>query len=104
MQPVQATFATQEQAEAAVRKLASLRGDRFRLERSGAAAPSASVEFASSLGEMVPAYPSEEGVTASALASDAMWSDGAFMLSADIPAEAAEQARRVIQDAGGSLA
>jgi len=37
MQPMRARFANQDQAESAIRKLAALRGDRFRLERAGGA-------------------------------------------------------------------
>ena len=107
MQPLQASFEHQEQAEEAIRKLAALRGDRFRMERAihgpdfgsaVASAPEATtmnrladelltggarVEAADELGALPPSAP--------------------FSLSARIPAEALEQARKVIEQAGGRI-
>jgi hypothetical protein len=108
---MQARFATQEQAEAAVRKLSSLRGDRLRIEReSGYAefgAPEAAGQPTEGMTASVPAGSPVESF--SAAAADDYATDisaapaAAFTLSADIPAAAAEQARKVIADNGGQL-
>ncbi|MFC5703681.1 hypothetical protein ACFPVX_20540 [Cohnella faecalis] len=96
MQPMHATFENQDDAEEAVRKLSALRGDRFRLEKvAGKPAgvdSDASIEAAGSLGDPDSAFSSNEtgGVPA-------------FTLSANIPAEALERARTVIEQAGGSF-
>lgn len=91
---IAANFTTQEQAESVVRKLASLRGDRFRIERelpADAAGPisGASVEFAS-----------EVGVGGSA-PNDV--SESSFTLSLQVPATCVDQACSVIRAAGGQL-
>ncbi|WP_123039791.1 hypothetical protein [Cohnella candidum] len=83
VQTIQARFDNQEQAESAIRKLAALRGDRFRIEREG----SFSVEFAAELGT-----PEEAAES------------GSFTLSANIPQEASDRARSVIEAAGGRMA
>jgi hypothetical protein len=118
MQPLQARFATQDQAESAMRKLTALRSDGFRLERTAAydsAGAEAIVDLAQSL----------DGLTASALASSTIqpssgvmeseeagnqWgfspqgtSSGDYTLSANVPGMAAEQARTVILQAGGQI-
>lgn len=85
IQTIQARFPTQEQAEAAVRKLSFLRGDRFRVERDGSGMSAAAGD-----------EPLEWGGAESAVASP-------FSLSADIPATIAEQARGVILGAGGEM-
>jgi hypothetical protein len=114
IQSIQARFSTQEQAEAAVRKLASLRGDRFRVEREGT--------FAQAGTPAVDADPSVDGLTGTVLAGNAIQSysgvmasaevggvgsEGAptasFTLSANIPFLAADQARNVILGAGGEI-
>jgi hypothetical protein len=111
-QTLQARFASQEQAESAVRKLSSLRGDRFRLERAtgysenstpdAAADPSPEAFTASEpAGSPVENY---SAVAASEFASDLGGAPAvAFTLSADVPMTMAEQARRVILDAGGQM-
>jgi hypothetical protein len=121
MQPLQARFASQDDAESAIRKLASLRSDCFRLELVSTAGGvtnaadsdsmvSSSVEgltssigvgsaFQSSSGDIASAdvatpqrgVSSQEGYTAE------------FTLSANVPDEAAEQARKVISQAGGQV-
>ncbi|TJY43462.1 hypothetical protein E5161_06160 [Cohnella pontilimi] len=110
---IQARFATQEEAESAVRKLSSLRGDRFRLEReSGGYTRMAASEMASepAPGAMNASEPAGapvqnfSGTLANEFASDVGTAPAAaFTLSADVPASVTEQARRVIQDAGGEL-
>ncbi|XID95395.1 hypothetical protein ACF3MZ_13140 [Paenibacillaceae bacterium WGS1546] len=111
MQPLQAGFASQDQAESAVRKLSALRGDRFRLERA---------EAAIDLGDSYAHTADDSGMTAAVSAEGALYSgDSAagaddrlpfggagsleYTLSASIPAEALEQARTVIRQAGGRL-
>jgi len=84
MQPLQAGFATQDQAESVIRKLSALRGDRFRLERAGGTAPGAAEQWNAEFG-------SELGGGAE------------FQLSVHVPKEAESQARTVIQQAGGEL-
>ncbi|MBW5444917.1 hypothetical protein GE107_02410 [Cohnella sp. CFH 77786] len=115
---IQARFSTQEQAESAVRKLASLRGDRFRIEREAA--------YAQAGTPAIDADQSADGLTASVLAGSAVqsysgvmasadaaangWGVGAegapaasFTLSANVPVMAAEQARSVLLGAGGEM-
>lgn len=98
-----ASFEHQEQAEEAIRKLASLRADRFRMERaihgpdfgSAAAAPEANMsELADSL---------LSGTRMEAGAELGTAPEALFSLSAHVPAEAYEQAKKVISQAGGSL-
>jgi hypothetical protein len=118
MMPLQARFATQDQAESAMRKLASLRSDRFRLERVGAYADTGTPEIEASqtvdgLTASVlagSAFPSSGGVMASGVAAAIQWGispDGGpiaeFTLSANVPGEAAELARTVILQAGGQI-
>ena len=97
MQAIQARFATQQQAEAAVRKLAALRGDQFRLERQGVGAADAAVSTdladMDALGALTEFQP-VDGEVSSFLS---------FSLSAVVPAMATEQARSVIADAGGQM-
>jgi len=93
MQPLQARFATQDQAESAMRKLASLRSDRFRLERVGHEAQTNTSELESTFTSNVEEL-SSSGFTSSA---------AEFTLSANVPSEATEQARRVVLQAGGQL-
>jgi hypothetical protein len=99
MQPMQARFVTQDQAESAIRKLTALRSDSFRLERAAAY---------DDVGTEATAYSSlsEDGFTASALAGSAIpYSSGGaeYTLSANVPGEAADQARTVILQAGGQI-
>ncbi|QJD83665.1 hypothetical protein [Cohnella herbarum] len=107
MQPLQASFATQDQAESVIRKLASLRGDRFRLERaSGNANQSSELSSASTADSDNPAssllsnsrLEASEELTPARLGSSAE-----FTLSANVPGEATEQARTVILQAGGVI-
>ena len=88
MQPLQAAFASQDQAESVIRKLSFLRGDRFRLER----ADGASGDLAGN-GRQEAEFGSDLGASASS----------EFTLSVLIPTEAADQARTVIRQAGGEL-
>jgi hypothetical protein len=118
MMPLQARFATQDQAESAMRKLASLRSDRFRLERVGAYADTGTPEIDASqpvdgLTASVlagSAFPSSGGVMASGVAAAVQWGvtpEGGpseeYTLSANVPGEATEQARNVILQAGGQM-
>jgi hypothetical protein len=114
MRPLQANFPSQEQAESAIRKLSALRGDRFRLER---AADAPSGAFGSSdAGYLQTA--DDSGMTAALSSEGALysgelsgagdnWTGGTpsaeFSLSVHIPADAVEQARTVIVQAGGQL-
>lgn len=147
MQPIRAKFATQDQAESVIRKLSALRGDRFRLEKTGGAAGAPSspagagspqsaddagmmaavssegaifsglprageesrssassntdAEFASEVGNLAPATPTEASGQSGSFASEASSSD--FTLSANVPSAASAQARTVILQAGGEL-
>jgi hypothetical protein len=124
MQPLQARFATQDQAEAAMRKLAALRSDRFRLERAGAGTAGeafASAEMqqpsqdaaidglAASVMEAGSAIQASAGVMASTdvtawgVTPQSSGLVAEFTLSANVPDSATEQARTVIQQAGGEL-
>lgn len=82
MQSIQAEFTSQDQAESVMKKLGSLRGDRFRLERAGVSLGDSRVEFAEEVGSNAPAE---------------------FTLSANVPGDATEQARAVILQAGGRM-
>lgn len=112
MTSLSAKFASQEDAESAVRKLAALRGDRFRLERVSpsaipvdvegfqtSAAVQAAVDFADdALGEPPPDSPQQaqrDNV------EEKMQSY--FALSMNIPSAALIQARTVIQLGGGQV-
>lgn len=104
---MQASFATQDQAESVIRKLASLRGDRFRLERaSGNAIQSSEISAASTADSANPSSSllSDSRLEASEELTPAHSSSSAeFTLSANVPGEAAEQARTVILQAGGVI-
>lgn len=102
---INASFGSQEQAESAVRKLRALRGDCFRIECHGASAQddglsSSHIEFAAE------ADLAGERVQRRADASDFVpeqTGGSSFTLSANIPNQAADQARRVIREAGGQV-
>lgn len=111
---LEASFDSQEEAEAAVRKLTALRGDRFRMESAAAGA-----DFGSKAGRQdaiasgvasAMLYGGAELEAAEELGTGAAeYGPGAskaatIHLTADIPGESVEQARRVIQDTGGTLA
>ncbi|CAI6017713.1 hypothetical protein [Cohnella sp. JJ-181] len=111
---LEASFDSQEAAEAAVRKLTALRGDRFRMESAAAGA-----DFGAKAGRKeaiesgiasIMLYgaaeleAAEELGTGAAEYNPAASKASAIHLSADIPGESVEQARRVIQDTGGTLA
>lgn len=124
MQPMQARFATQEQAESVMRKLAALRSDCFRLERVGT---NTSADADADAGSpIMNASPSVDSFTASVIAgatfqsiSNNMTSGDAaahqygespevgltteFTLSANVPDGSSEQARNVIIQAGGQV-
>jgi hypothetical protein len=109
MQPLQARFATQEQAEAAMRKLAALRSDRFRLERAALAeAPKGGGLEAGVFSESA-FYDSTALISGDETSSWGDESAGAntglaeFMLSAHVPSMATEQARTVVEQAGGQV-
>lgn len=104
MQPMQASFEHQEQAEEAIRKLASLRADRFRMERTVQGA-----DFGSAVAAAQPAAMNE---LANRLVGDAAVEaagelgalpEADFHLSVHVPTDALEQARSVITQAGGRL-
>ncbi|WP_239617436.1 hypothetical protein [Cohnella mopanensis] len=98
MQSLQAKFDTQDQAESVIRKLASLRGDRFRLERaSSAGAVSSAPEFSQTTALDSRLEASEE-LTPAQTSSNAE-----FTLSAIVPGDASDQARTVILQAGGEI-
>jgi hypothetical protein len=119
MLPMQARFATQDQAESAMRKLAALRSDRFRLERvaaygdPGAEDAADSSQFVDGFTASVlagSAIQSYSGVMASAVTGAEKWgvspesgANAEFNLSADVPGAVAEQARTVILQAGGQM-
>ncbi|RUS48512.1 hypothetical protein [Cohnella sp. AR92] len=104
MLSLQASFSTQEQAEEAVRKLASLRANRFRMERAtggidfgsklSGADSSLSELSASLLGDSRMEAANELGTTTGE-------ENPAFNLTVDVPSEAMEKARKVISQAGG---
>ncbi|MFC5405137.1 hypothetical protein [Cohnella soli] len=96
MQPLHAGFETQDQAEAAIRKLGALRGDRFRLSRTSV--PDA-IGAAGDMTDAGTEFSEEIGLTAAGFAPNAI----EFTLSASVPGAAAEQARAVIEQAGGRL-
>jgi hypothetical protein len=102
MQPLQARFASQDEAESAIRKLASLRSDCFRLER---VSSDGGVTNTADSDPMLSTSESMDGLTSSIGAGSA-FQDGytaEFTLSANVPDEAAEQARKVILQAGGQI-
>jgi len=98
MQPIRAGFATREQAESVMRKLASLRGEAFRLENVG-----------DGFGRTEPEH---EMAMLDSGYNFLFWEDpggapapdaGSYVLSANVPAAALAQARTVIEEAGGRL-
>ncbi|QMV40448.1 hypothetical protein [Cohnella cholangitidis] len=105
MQPLQARFETQDQAESVIRKLASLRGDRFRLERfSGASSSPSSAQLPSAIGSSEASPLSDSRLEASVeLTPSAVTPVAEFTLSANVPEDAADQARTVIVQAGGQI-
>lgn len=102
---INARFGSQEQAESAVRKLRALRGDCFRIECHGAGASeeglsSSRMEFAAEselTGETV-----QRQADATQFTPDQNGGQS-FSLSANIPDQAVDQARSVIQEAGGQM-
>jgi hypothetical protein len=98
MLPIQASFTTQEQAEAAIRKLASLRGDGFRLENAGGGDQAGPYREPNMLNEnyMFLFWGDQADAALSPPA-------GSFTLSANVPAAALEQARSVIASVGGQI-
>lgn len=102
MLPIQARFATQDQAESVIRKLASLRSETFRLERRG---PNGLLDGAS----IMDISASEVNLTSS-VASNSIYDSSSssssseeFTLSANVPGAVADQARNVIMQAGGQV-
>ncbi|MFD0672103.1 hypothetical protein [Cohnella sp. GCM10027633] len=113
-QSLQAAFNSQHEAESAIRKLSSLRADRFRLEKLGSG-----IGEPASTGVMEAAtephdYTDTDGIftdTAAAFSVEASSTLGEFAspealysLSVEVPGSATEQAREVIRQAGGILA
>jgi hypothetical protein len=98
MLPLQARFASQDQAESVIRKLASLRSETFRLERM---VPNGVVDGASMMDI------SASGVNLnSSVASKSTYDSSSseeFTLSASVPGAVADQARNVIMQAGGQV-
>ena len=98
MLPLQARFASQDQAESVIRKLASLRSETFRLEKM---VPNGAVDGASTMDV------SASGVNlTSSIASDIAYNSRSteeFTLSANVPGAVADQARNVIVQAGGQV-
>jgi len=99
---MQARFTTQDQAESAIRKLASLRSDCFRLERASntiSNGDNAEREF-SQISDL-------NGLSAAGFAESATLNANdsipEFTLSANVPNGATEQARTVIMQAGGQM-
>lgn len=121
MQQLQSRFSSQDDAESAMRKLASLRSDRFRLERVGS---DVGVTPTSNSDDMLDTE-AIGGLTSSLFAGSAFqtssgimaFTDAAayqgvspedsrtseFTLSANVPGEALEQARTVILQSGGQI-
>ncbi|MEK0312987.1 hypothetical protein [Cohnella sp. 56] len=110
---LEASFDSQEEAEAAVRKLTALRGDRFRMESAAAGA-----DFGSRAGQQnaiasgiasAMLYGGAELEAAEELGTGASeYGPGAskaaaIRLTADIPGESVERARKVISETGGTL-
>jgi hypothetical protein len=109
MQPLQASFATQDQAESVIRKLASLRGDRFRLERAGVSGNAltslaGATSSDSDSGDLSMSARSDSRLEASEeLTPTKQNSVAEFTLSANVPGNATDQARTVILQAGGVI-
>jgi hypothetical protein len=95
MQSMQARFATQDQAESVMRKLASLRSDCFRLERAG--------HYADSEASSLDYSPTALSLSSSVIEGTVVNPAEEFMLSANVPDAAKEQARNVIMQAGGQV-
>lgn len=93
---IQARFPSQEQAESAVRKLASLRGDCFRLERETGFPQAATFALETEMANLDAPVESFGWANEPVRAGQA-----SFSLSVQIPVGAAEQARTVIREAGG---
>lgn len=118
-QTIQARFSSQEQAESAVRKLAALRGDRFRIERHAAAdsGTGSAAMLSNSEADGWAGSTGDAGVMSAAdgavgVAPNSWWGDDAagggasaasFTLSANVPLIASGQAGKVIQSAGGEM-
>ncbi|THF72758.1 hypothetical protein [Cohnella fermenti] len=108
MQSLQASFRDQDQAEEAVRKLASLRANRFRMERTGGGAdfgsrlPAKTAEANAGMSRLSAELLGDSRLeAASELGTSASSGGPEFHLTVDVPAGAAEQARKVIRAAGG---
>ena len=95
MQLLNARFVTQDAAESAVRKLASLRSEGIRLERRVSNADRVSPSL--DAGQMADGLTSMSG----SLAQSAPASE--FALSVNVPSSVADQARKVILEAGGQI-
>ncbi|KIL37170.1 hypothetical protein SD71_00005 [Cohnella kolymensis] len=114
MQFLRASFETQEAAESAVRKLSSLRSDGIRLERlsSNALADQDTDALTATVmsGNDIQMY---SGAMAAADVPSQEWrvsrggeqaaGSAPFALSVNVPGSVAEQARNVIQAAGGQM-
>lgn len=120
MQQLQSRFSSQDDAESAMRKLASLRSDRFRLER---VSSDVGVTPTSNSDDMLDTE-AIGGLTSSIMAGSAFQTSSGIMafadadqwgvspeggytpeftLSANVPGEALEQARTVILQSGGQI-
>ncbi|MBB6729731.1 hypothetical protein [Cohnella zeiphila] len=104
LQPLEAVFSSQEQAEEAIRKLASLRADRFRMERPvrGAVEASTAYDGAVPMNRLAESLLADAGIEA-ADELGARGDEPMFRLSAVVPPEAMDQARRVIAQSGGTV-
>lgn len=95
MLSMQARFASQDQAESVMRKLAFLRSDCFRLEKAG--------QDNESVDPTMDTYPSITSMSSTELESASSPIVDEFTLSANVPGAVAEQARSVIIQAGGQV-
>lgn len=110
---LKASFASQEQAESAIRKLSALRGDRFRLEKASSADPGRTPQAAMTSGRAnVPGdYTDTDEIftggyglyneEASSNLGEFASPEALYSLSVQVPGSAAEQARTVILQNGG---
>ncbi len=114
-QTLQASFASQDAAESAIRKLSALRGDNFRLEKKGSVDPGRTPQAALTSGRAnVPGdytdtdeiytggmglYEAEASSNLGEFASP----EALYSLSVQVPGLAAEQARTVLLQAGGTV-
>ena len=96
--PIRAGFATRGQAESVMRKLASLRGEAFRLEYAGDGFGRMESEHEMAMLDSGYNFLFWED-PGGAPAPDA----GSYVLSANVPAAALAQARTVIEESGGRL-